>query len=371
MARLHLPRLARLTLLVAILAGVLAVATASAGSLQASAVYTSTNATGGNAVLVFARAADGTLSFADSYATGGVGTGSGLGSQGAVTLSDDGQWLLVVNAGSNDLSVFAVRPDGLLLTDREPSGGTMPISVTIHGGLVYVRNAGGDGNISGLTLDARGDLTSLPGSTRPLSGSATGPAQVQFTPDGGVLVVTEKAANAIVTYTVGAGGAPGAPQTFASSGSVPFGFDIARQGRLVVSEVGTRSASSYAVGDTGDVTPITAAAPTHQVAACWVVISKNGKFAYVANAGSASITGFALAPAGNLAILNDDGVTGATGSGSNPIDMAISHSDRFLYALSASNGSISVFSIHADGSLTAIDGVSGAMLQRTAGLAAR
>src|SRR5437588_6311915 len=75
----------------------------------ARAVYTLTNQVAGNGVAVFTRAADGTLSAAGRVATGGTGTGAGLGSQGAVALSDDGRWLFAVNAGSHDVSVFSVR----------------------------------------------------------------------------------------------------------------------------------------------------------------------------------------------------------------------------------------------------------------------
>src|SRR5881409_76188 len=95
------------------------------------AVYTLTNQVAGNAVAVFARAGDGTLTAAGSFSTGGAGTGAGLGSQGAVTLSNDGRLLFAVNAGSNDVSVFQVDPQGLSLVSRTPSGGTLPISVTV------------------------------------------------------------------------------------------------------------------------------------------------------------------------------------------------------------------------------------------------
>src|SRR5207248_1503530 len=128
------------------------------GSDGPRAVYTLTNQVGGNAVAVFKRAADGTLTAAGTIATGGAGTGAGLGSQGAIALSDDGRWLFAVNAGSNDVSVFAVRPSGLSLAGRTASGGTRPISLTIHRNVLYVLNAGGDGNISGFTVSASGDL---------------------------------------------------------------------------------------------------------------------------------------------------------------------------------------------------------------------
>ena len=68
------------------------------------AVYAMTNAAGGNSILIFSRAATGALASAGSAATGGAGKGSGLGSQGALVLTNDQRWLLAVNAGSNDLT---------------------------------------------------------------------------------------------------------------------------------------------------------------------------------------------------------------------------------------------------------------------------
>lgn len=100
-------------------------------------MYTSTNATSGNQVEVFARQANGTLTSAGTYNTGGTGTGAGGFSQGAVTLSPDHRTLLVVNAGSNQVSDFAVLPgETLRLRTVVASGGTEPTSVAINGGLV-------------------------------------------------------------------------------------------------------------------------------------------------------------------------------------------------------------------------------------------
>jgi len=156
------------------------------------AVYTLTNQVAGNAVAVFHRAADGTLTAAGTIATGGTGTGAGLGSQGAVVLSDDGRQLFAVNAGSNDVSVFNAGPAGLSLASRTASGGTLPISLTVHGNVLYVLNAGGTGNISGFTVGTTGGLAAIQGSTQPLSGTNVGPAQVSFSPDGRRLVVTRR-----------------------------------------------------------------------------------------------------------------------------------------------------------------------------------
>lgn len=217
------------------------------------AVYTLTNSAAGNAVAVFDRAADGTLTAAGSVPTGGLGTGAGLGSQGALALSGDGQRLYAVNAGSNTVTAFAVGPNGISSLGAVPSGGIRPISVSESHGLVYVLNAGDGvtaGSISGFTADARGALAPLAGSTRPLSAASVGPAQIGFSPDGTTLVVTEKATNQIVTYAVGAGGLASGASVYASSGPTPFGFAFDKRGTLIVSEAfgGAASAlSSYAL----------------------------------------------------------------------------------------------------------------------------
>ncbi|MFN8476067.1 MAG: beta-propeller fold lactonase family protein [Anaerolineae bacterium] len=374
-------RLVAGALVMAVLALALVVGAGSAAADgNAGAVYTLSNATaanGGNAVLVFDRAADGTLTAAGSYGTGGNGTGAGLGSQGAVVLSEDGTWLFAVNAGSNSVSVFRVRPNGLSLVDRQPSGGMMPISVTSRGSLLYVLNAGDasntGANITGFRVNWTGRLLPIDGSTQPLSqASGTGPAQVSFSPDGNTLVVTEKATNKIDTYKVGWNGAAGAPTVHASAGATPFGFDFGKRGALVVSEAfggaPTASAlSSYRVSDDG-FNVVSASVHTTQTAACWVVVTGNGKYAYTTNAGSDSISSYNVNNDDSLTLLKS--VAGSTGAGSHPTDMALSHNSQYLYALNAFTHTMSGFSVQADGSLAPVMSMNG-MPEFSVGLAAR
>jgi 6-phosphogluconolactonase (cycloisomerase 2 family) len=324
------------------------------------AVYVISNAAGGNEVVAYDRSADGSLSPAGAFATGGLGTGAGLGSQGALILSANGQWLFAVNAGSDDVSVFAVGPGGLRLTDVEPSGGDLPISLTQFGRLVYVLNAGGSGNIAGFTLSPSGDLAPLPGSIQPLSnggvGAAPGPAQIAFSPDGSTLVVTEKASNQIVTYAVDSAGVASGPTAYLSSGLTPFGFAFSQQGTLVVSEAfggaaDASAASSYRL-DGGALTVVTPSAPTTETAACWVAITGNGRYAYTTNAGSGSVSGYAVGPDGSLTLLDAGGQSGLTGAGSGPIDAAFSHNSRYLYVVAGGADQIVVFRVGAGGGLT-------------------
>ncbi|MFL5733485.1 MAG: lactonase family protein [Chloroflexia bacterium] len=335
------------------------------------AVYALTNAAAGNSVVAFDRASNGSLSFADTYSTGGLGSGDGLGSQGALILSENNNWLFAVNAGSNDISVFSVGRHGLELVDRVASGGTRPIGLTENNGVLYVLNAGGSGNITGFNVGHDGHLSPIAGSTQPLSGNATGPAQVQFSTDGRLLAVTEKATSKIDIYTVSKGGVASGPTVHNSSGATPFGFAFGKGGKLVVSEA-SGAVSSYAVGNDGSFNVVSGSSPTHQTAACWLVLTGNQRYAYAANAGSASISGYTVDGDGNLALLNADGRTGLTGA--HPADLAMSINSHYLYSLNITPTSqgISAFEVQSDGSLVNVplSGITG-LTTASAGLAAR
>jgi len=337
-----------------------------ADGYDANAVYVMNNDADANAILVFDRAADGTLTEAGSYLTGGLGTGGGLGSQGALVLSDNGRWLFAVNAGSDEVSVFAADGTNLHLADTVASGGERPVSLTVHGNWVYVLNAGGSGNITGFYLRANGRLSPIPYSTQPLSnggvGDAPGPAQVSFRPDGRQLVVTEKATNQILTYDVRRSGQATAPVVNASEGVTPFGFDFTPDGTLLVSEAfggadSASTASSYGFSH-GQLEVISSTVATNQTAACWLIVTPDGKYAYTTNTGSSSVTGFQIGPNGSLELLDADGRTGETGEGSRPIDAIISSDGTTLYVLSGGTSTVTAFHIAADGSLTNLGNVS-------------
>ena len=342
----------------------------SRGDHSRGAVYTLTNSPAGNAVKVFHRARNGSLSPGGEFATGGTGTGGGLGNQEAVVL-DDGR-LFAVNPGSDSISAFAVRDGALRLVDTIGSGGDQPISLTVDDHLLYVLNAGGAGNISGFTVSRSGDLSALSGSTRPLSGSGTGPAQVSFDPEGELLVVTEKNTNLIDIYEVRRHGRVSGPSTHPSSGATPFGFGFDERDHLIVSEAfggapDASAVSSYEVDD-DQLEPITASAGTTETAACWIVVTDDGRFTYTTNTGSGSISGYRVDRDGELTLLDADGRTGVTGAG--PIDMALTRGSRFLYSLNSGDGTISGFRVGANGSLTLVGGATGVPSGAT-GLASR
>jgi 6-phosphogluconolactonase len=349
--------------LVATAAATLALAIASPDVAMAApspgAVYVLSNQVSGNAVLVFDRAADGSLTAAGSYATGGAGTGGGLGSQGAVVLDEAGRHLYAVNAGSGTITSFRVRTDGLEWVDTASSGGTTPTSLTVHGDLLYVLNAGGAGSINGLTVHD-GDLETLAGSARPLSAAGTAPGQVSFSPDGRQLVVTERATQRIDLFAVDHDGLATGPTVVASAGVTPFGFGFDNQDTLIVSEAfggaaNASAVSSYDLTD-GGLDTVSASVPTTETAACWIAVTANGRFAYAGNAGTASVTGYRVSPDGSLSILDADGKTGTAAAG--VTDLAVSRDSRHLYGR-IGNGTVAAWSIAADGSLVDLGAVPG------------
>ena len=323
-------------------------------------VFTSSNAVGANELLVYAAGPGGQLTLQTRLATQGHGTGTGLGNQGAVTLSGSGRHLFVVNALSNTVSTFSVRRSGLTLESTVDSGGQRPISVTEHDGIVYVLNAGGAGNVAGFR-NLLGTLSPLTDSVRPLSASGgTGPAQVGFDNDGEVLVVTEKATNKLTTYRVRHDGRIGAPVVTASVGVTPFGFAFDRRGNVLVSEAfggaaNASAVSSYGFEDGAQPLAISRSVADTQSAACWVVVTPNGRYAYVTNTGSGTISSYAVQKSGKVSL--NQAVAGTAGAG--PIDAAIAATGRALYVLNSGSQTISSFSVGTDGSLANPGSVAG------------
>ena len=339
---------------------------------MSAAVYVQANDSTDNEVIVFSRAEDGALAPAGRYSTGGRGTGvPHLASAGSVVLSDDGRWLLVVNAGSDELSLFAVRPDGLRLADRAGSGGSKPTSVAVSGALVYVLN-NGTPNISGFNL-ADGKLTVLPGSTRPLSGADADPAQISFIPGGGALIATERGTNSISTYVLDQRGYAQGPTTIKSSGQTPYGFGLTKDGSLIVSEAfggatGAAAASSYAMSGAGELTMVSGTVGDTRSEVCWVTLTRDDRFAYVTNFGDGTVSCYEITAGGNLTL--HDPIAGSTGQGEKGLrDEAISGDGRYLYAIDADAQKLLGWAVGQDGHLTPA-GESGGVPDTVAGLAA-
>jgi 6-phosphogluconolactonase len=339
---------------------------------RAGAVYTMTNAASGNAVVAYDRLANGSLRYSATYPTGGDGTGDGLANQGGVVLSDNGRWLAVVNAGSNEVSLFSVHRRGLTLADTQPSGGDLPISVAIYGDLVYVVHRGST-DIAGLRIGRGGTLTPVPGSSQPLTGAD--PAQIGFSPDGRFLLVTEKATNSIDVFPVYRDGSVGPADSYDSYGMTPFAFAFGKRDQVFVSEVfggadDAGAVSSYELTRDGILEVIDGSVPNTETAPCWLVVTPGGRYVFTTNTPDDSLSGYAIDFEGKLTLVDPDGRTGEPGTGTSPLDMDLSDDGRFLYTLDIGTDTISTFRVRPDGSLRLLVAITG-VPDGANGLAAR
>jgi 6-phosphogluconolactonase (cycloisomerase 2 family) len=316
------------------------------------AVFVMTNAASNNQINAYIRRADGSLEFSGSFATGGNGSGGTvdpLHSQGSLKLSADRRLLFAVNAGSGTVSSFAVDGASLTLLDTEATGGSSPVSITQAGDLVYVLNSGGNGSVRGFQVIGNGHLRPINNSTRTLSGTASTPTDVAFSPDRQFLVVAESATNMIDVFRVYPNGTLSDVVANPSAADTPFALAFTSNGALIVAGT-SNTIYSYHVGWNQSLQSITGALPTEGLASCWSVVLPNGRFVYTDNAGTSNQSGFAIGANGSLTPLGDT-IVSSNPAGSGNLDIAVSSDGRYLYTLNAATGSIGMFYVQSDGGL--------------------
>ena len=332
---------------------------------------------GSNSLTVFSREADGSLTLLGTTSIGGLGSLAAFGTinpgtQGSLILTHDGTRLFAVDAGSDQISVVNVHDGHLSPLGVFSSGGAGPVGLTYQNGLLYVLNAANDStdaaNVAGFHVDDKGALHPIAGATRPLSAPHPNPAQVQIDPSGRFLLVTEKNTNLIDVYHIHSDGSLSGPTTFPSVGAVPFGmaFNLASPlNELIVADAaggpnGTGAATAYSLAH-GAVHLINGPVPDHQIAPCWMVVTRDGHFAYTSDADSHTISGYSIDEDGSISLLNANGVTASTPSDTFPLEEGLSRDSHFLYVLDSRvlltpPGPVTLggYQIHHDGSLTSV-----------------
>lgn len=335
-----------------------------------SMVYMMTNNQEMNQIIAFYRDTNGKLIFVGAYPTNGRGTGTRkvsaatpnngvdpLTSQGALTLSRDGRFLLAVNAGSHSISSFIINDSGVpVLVDVKPSGGAQPNSVDIFGDLLYVANVGNAANnfasnIMGFRINEHGHLTPFAGSSRSLSTFNAEPAQVLFTRDGSKLLVTEYTSNHLSVFNVNPTGTVTKPIVNDSYGNGPLGAYFLSSGILLVTEASSNALSSYSMSNDGILHVISGSIPNGYKTACWVITTKDERFAYITNTLSGTISTYRIETNGALSVVGHITSTPRGTALGLPMDVGVSKDGRHFYALNGNQGTVSVFAIQEDGSL--------------------
>ncbi|HET7472186.1 MAG TPA: beta-propeller fold lactonase family protein [Candidatus Limnocylindrales bacterium] len=363
---------------VALFASIAASTVAAAGSPVIGHVYVNGNTSGENTILAYDRHADGSLSAiaGSPFRAGGAGTGGAFGSAGGLQETTDGRYLLATDPASDQISVLRIRPDGALqLVEVADSNGRQPTSIATHGSLVYVANGGAGGsNYTGFRINAGGHLTAIAGSTYALPDDAL-PGHVLISPDGRRLVGMRVGPNAGPSFIDGfrirrdgrLTAAPGSP--FAAQRIGPFGstFSPVHGDQLFVSNAhdgaGNGSVSVYDVAGNGGLTAI-AGSPfaDGQTAPCWVAISPDGGALFAVNTGSGTVSRYTVAADGTLGLVGSTALAGAAPR--RAFDAAVSPDGGFLYIVNAVGG-ISAFAV--DG--TTITELAGSPIATPAGTA--
>ncbi|MBA3628739.1 MAG: beta-propeller fold lactonase family protein [Actinobacteria bacterium] len=336
------------------------------------AVFAMTNETDDNRIITYSRAANGALDRIGSISTRGNGIGVDLDTQSGLELSNDQRFLYAVNAGSDDVTIFSVEGTNLTFLQKVYAG-DQPNSVTIHDDLLYVLNGSVAGNgITGFRIASDGTLAPLQGSFRLLSSPIAVPGEVQFSPDGRFLLVTQKTTNvllkpqnAIDAFRVKSNGLTSAtPKRIASHGLRPFSLAFRDDGKLVVTESFNAAPfasalSSYRLTSDGGLSVISGSVPNRQTDTCWVVITDDGRYIFTANFGNGTISTYGFSSTGKIRLL--DGNAAFLGTLSQPVDLALSADSRFLHLLLRGTGGVASFRIEENGSLDPLGVVTGGL----------
>lgn len=335
------------------------------------AAFAMTNVTADNRIVTYRRAANGALTRVGTVSTRGNGIGTDLDTQGGLRLSGDHRFLYAVNAGSDDVTVFSVNGPNLTFVQKVYAG-DQPNSLTLHDDLLYVLNGSVAGNgIRGFRVAPDGTLTALANSVRLLSSPIAVPGQVEFSPDGRVLLVTHKTVNellspedAIDAFTVGRDGlASLTPRRNASNGLRPFSLAFRDDGSLVVVESfnaapGLSATSSYRLSAEGQLKVVDGSVRNGETDTCWVVITGDGKYVFTANFGSGTISSYRFNANGDLGLI--DGSAASLGDMSQPVDLSLSTNSQYLYLLLRGTGGVAAFRIE-EGNLRPLGVVTGGL----------
>lgn len=337
---------------------------------QASFVYTLDNDPERNSVAVFRRGADGTLMplVGSPFNAGGRGlVGGAIDEQGAIRST--GKFILAVNPGSDTIAVLEKTSRGLLHVEGSPfpSGGSTPLSLAVHGDMVYVANQAAEfakpksaPNITGFKLMRDGHLTPIPGSTVELP-QGMGPAQVEFASHGKVLVATAGFqddggdGSRLYAFCVMADGkltpGEGSPlKPEGSTGTVGFSLNPAGDMAFVSTFKGSGVTAFSIDPSTAAIKQVGTPVGNDQRAACWTELTKDGKTLYVGNFVSNSISVYGVMDGGKLTLLGSIPRRGATDKDTK--DIALSPEGDYLYAVGSGMRQVSIFKVEANHLLT-------------------
>lgn len=232
--------------------------------------------------------------------------------------------------------------------------------------IVYVANSGSN-NVSGYTINpSNGGLAAIPGS--PFA-NVSAPSAIAVSSNGFFAYVANSQANNVTAFRVGTDGAlllasstPATPNP-ASVGTAPRAIAISRDTRfLYVANGGSDSVTVFSIGTAGVLTLVPQATGSPNPVAAGgsspiaLTISPTGRFLYVANSTSNTVTAFQIETSGLLTQVPPagPGTNPVSVSGTGPTALAMSSTGRFLYVTNSTSSGVTAFQVETSGLLTLV-----------------
>ncbi len=232
--------------------------------------------------------------------------------------------------------------------------------------IVYVTNRGSN-DVSGYTINAStGGLTPIPGS--PFV-NLSAPSAITVSSNGFFAYVANSQANNVTAFRIGTNGAllrgesTAATLNPASVGTTPRALVISQDSRfLYVANSGSDSVTVFSIGTAGLLTrvPPTTANPNPVAAGGSAPIalttSSPGRFLYVANSTSNTVTAFQIETSGLLTQVPPagPGTNPVSISGTGPTALAMSPNGQFLYVTNGASNTVTAFQVATSGLLTLV-----------------
>lgn len=315
-------------------------------------IFSSTNSRN-NKINVFGSN-KGILEYINSYETRGRGTNENkvdpLHSQGSICISIDRQTLYVVNAGSDEITVFAIGKNNTLrYLQKISSGGKRPISIAISSKNLYVLNSGDSdtlGNITNFRILRDGTLRNIDRGSKTIGkkGQLLGGLIINrmFTK----LIVSETGSNLISIHSLDNRGNIIQQVENKISGKNPYGIVQNESNTYLVVNEESESITSFKVNNIGTINPIDNSKYENADGMTKIVITKDREFAYVIN--DRGISQFIIYEDNEINFMNFYD----TGNKFSKIsEITIDNKGKYLYTIDEGNGSINSYLIQKHGIL--------------------
>lgn len=261
-------------------------------------------------------------------------------------MTSDNNYLLVLNEFDNSIAVyvkgsngkFSQSPVQILSTGANPVG----MSITPDNKFVYVVNHE-DGNVSvyafnkANSISPLAQLVSIPHS---IVGSI--PTSIAIAPNSQYAYVTSYAS--LRTYRINSDGSFTLLSNLPSDGA---GIATSQDGRYIYVLNSTSSSVSTFIAESDGTLNIVGEPVNTGDAPTSMIITPNGRYAYIANLGDNTISMYSIGTNGALSPLPETTITTA----SHPQSMLSTPDGKHIYVASSEKNTISIYNINSSGTL--------------------